>query len=68
MSKNYSLLIRNAKQWKNGILYICFLKFDEDILQKVKTAFYKVLCMAQVDIQNSVNSIKKALFTMLRII
>lgn len=54
---------------KNEILYICFLKYSKIFFKKLKlpsTEFY--VYMAQVDTQNSVNSIKKALFTILRII
>lgn len=64
---HYSLEILNTG--KNGILYICFLKYLTKIFKKLKlpsTEFY--VYMAQVDTQNSVNSIKKALFTILRII
>lgn len=54
---------------KNGIFHICFLKYSKIFFKKLKlpsTEFY--VYMAQVDTQNSVNSIKKALFTILRII
>jgi len=64
----YSLEMLNTG--KNGILHICFLKYLTKIFfKKLKlpsTEFY--VYMAQVDTQNSVNSIKKALFTILRII
>lgn len=55
---------------KNGILYICFLKHLTKIFfKKLKLPFTEFcVFMAQVDTQNSVNSIKKALFTILRII
>lgn len=50
--------------------YICvFLNFDKLVFKKLKPPSTK-LCvyMAQVDTPNSVNSIEKALFTILRII
>lgn len=55
---------------KYGILYICFLKYLTKIFfKKLKLPFTEFcVYMAQVDTQNSVNSIKKALFTILRII
>lgn len=43
--QNYSLLTRYAKYWKKMEFYIfVFLNF-EDILQKVQTAFHKILCI-----------------------
>lgn len=55
---------------KNGILYTCFLKYLTKIFfKKLKLPFTEFcVVMAQVDTQNSVNSIRKALFTILRII
>lgn len=68
--KIYSLLTRNAKHWKNGILYIYFLKYlTKIVFKKLKLPFTEFcVFMAQVDTQNSVNSIRKALLTILRII
>lgn len=68
--KIYSLLTRNAKQWENGILYIYFRKYLTKIFfKKLKLPFTEFcVFMAQVDTQNSVNSIRKALLTILRII
>lgn len=68
--KIYSLLTRNAKHWKNRILYIYFLKYlTKIVFKKLKLPFTEFcVFMAQVDTQNSVNSIRKALLTILRII
>lgn len=63
-------LLRNAKHGKKMEFYtFVLLKYLTKIFKKLKLSLTEFcMYMAQVDTQNSVNSIKKALFTILRVI